>query len=310
MAEASGPCVSVIVTSYNQEQWLIQALDSVAAQTHRPLQLIVTDDGSSDSSVETIRSWLESSDLDRQLIASPRNMGLPAMLNQTIPHLAGEFVVVLNGDDWLDPDRIERQSAALQAADDRVGLVYCDMRVVDEAGTPTGDIYPPPEVQRVSGDALAAIIAGPLTGMPAVMFRRHLLDVIGPWDETLVADDFDFLLRAAASGHEFLHLPDALVNYRQSDNTLTKGRMNELAAGRFDALQRHLGATSGDIDDAIYTRLAGLACALHANGYDRRETNRRLRFVLRHAPSRRLVRAALEGHLGLRPRALARGRIR
>ena len=120
---ADRPRATVVVTTYNQEQWIEQALDSVAAQTEQRLQLIVTDDGSHDGSCERISNWIERNDCGGVLVASERNVGLPAVLNLALPLFEGEYVVVLNGDDWMDPERIERQAEFLDQADDAVGLV-------------------------------------------------------------------------------------------------------------------------------------------------------------------------------------------
>ncbi len=306
---ADRPRATVVVTSYNQEQWIEQALDSVAAQTEQRLQLIVTDDGSRDGSCERISNWIERSDCGGVLVASERNVGLPAVLNLALPLFEGEYVVVLNGDDWMDPERIERQAEFLDRAGADVGVAYCDLRVVDADGTATGETFPPPDVERREGNVLHHLIAHPLIGMPSVMVRREVFDVIGRWDESLVADDFDFLLRVAAAGFEFVYLAESLVNYRQYGSSLTGGRSAELVDSRFLALRKLMG-TSHEVDRLILRRMEGLVVALHGAGYDRRRTGAHMRYVLRRAPSRRLARAWAESRLGLRPGYLAGRRTR
>jgi glycosyltransferase involved in cell wall biosynthesis len=299
----------VVVTSYNQEQWIEQALDSVSAQTEQRLQLIVTDDGSQDGSCERISQWIERYDPGAVLVASEHNVGLPAVLNLALPLFEGEYVVVLNGDDWMDPDRIERQAEFLDRAGDDVSLAYCDLRVVDAEGTATGEMFPPPDVERREGNVLHHLIAHPMIGMPSVMVRREVFDVIGPWDEALVADDFDFLLRVAAAGFEFGYLAEQLVNYRQYGTSLTGGRSAELIESRFLALRKLVG-TSDEADRLILRRMEGLVVALHGVGYERRRTRAHIRFVLRRAPSRRLARIWVESRLGLRPGYLGSRRAR
>lgn len=301
---ARDPRVTVIVTSFNQAGLICQAVDSVAAQTERDLELIVTDDGSTDDSRGTIEAWLARHELSGTLIAADQNVGLPAMLNRALPMIRGDYIVVLNGDDWMEPDRLAVQAAALDSAPDEVGLVYSDLRVVDADGVPTGDIFPPPSVERREGDVLLHIIQHPMIGMPSVMFRRAVLDVIGPWDESLVADDFDFLLRVAAAGYQFRYVPAIIVNYRQVEASLTSSRGAELAEGRILALEKLFGRDR-ETDCAILGRVEGLAIALHGMGYDRRTTRRYLRFVLRHAPSRVAMRALVESLLGVRAGTLS-----
>lgn len=307
---ADAPRVTVIVTSYNQADLVGQALDSVAAQTESDLELVVTDDGSADDSQGTIEAWLAQHDVQGTLVAADRNVGLPAMLNRALPLIRGEYVVVLNGDDWMEPDRLAVQAAALDVAPDAVGLVYSDLRVVDADGVPTGDIFPPSSVERREGDVFLHIIQHPMIGMPSVMFRRAVLDRIGPWDESLVADDFDFLLRVAAAGYEFRYVPAVIVNYRQVEESLTSVRGAELAEGRIRALQKLLGRND-ETDRAVLERMEGLAVALHGMGFDRHATRGHLLAVARRSWSRRILRALIENSLripsgGLSPRRAGR----
>jgi glycosyltransferase involved in cell wall biosynthesis len=295
-----GARVTVVVTSYNQEHWIEQALDSVAEQTERSVQLIVTDDGSTDGSCERIQRWLAEHDVPGELVASEHNIGLPAMLNRALPLFRGQYVVVLNGDDWMAPDRLELQAAALDGAPAGVGLVYSDLRVVDADGVPTGEIYPDSSVERREGAVLRHIIAHPMVGMPSVMVRRDVFDRIGPWDERLIADDYDFLLRVAAAGFEFMYLPALIINYRQYGSSLTGGRAPALAEGRIQALRKLVGRDR-ETDRAIFRRMEGLVVSLHGGGYDRQRTRAHVRYVVRRAPSRRLVRVLVENQLGLRP---------
>lgn len=303
------PRVTVVVTCFNQERWIEQALDSVAAQTERDLQLIVTDDASTDGSRLTIERWLIRHDLVGELVAPASNVGLPAILNRAMPKFRGRYVVVLNGDDWMEPDRIARQADALDEAPPDVGLVYSELRVVDENGGPTGEIFPLPEVERPEGDVLHRMISDPMLGMPMVMFRRDVLGVIGPWDETLPADDYDFFLRLAIAGFEFVHLRQPLVNYRWYPESATGSRGQLLTEGRILALRKLLGRDT-EIDQAIVTRIRELVVALHSSGYSRSATIRHAWFTLRRQPSPRIARVLVESCLHLRPGALALRSIR
>jgi glycosyltransferase involved in cell wall biosynthesis len=299
------PTATVVVTCFNQEQWIEQALDSVARQTQRDIEVIVTDDGSTDGSRARIVQWLSRSDLRGELVASGRNVGLPAMLNRARPRWQGRYIVVLNGDDWMEPDRVASQSAVLDGAPPSVGLVYSDLCVVDVAGRATGDIIPPVSVERREGHVLLHIISQNMIGMGCVMFRRSLLDVIGGWDESLVADDFDFFLRVAAAGFEFRYLPVVAGSCRHYAGSMTGSRGEELVESAFAALRKLLGRDH-ETDRAILLRMQGQAMAMHALSYERRSTRRHLWFVMRRDPSRRVGRALVENYMRVRPGSLAR----
>lgn len=293
------PRITVIVTFYNQERWVEQALDSVMGQTEQNFQLLITDDGSIDGTRDRIEAWQAAHGKVGVVVGGRANRGLPSVLNEARPLIRGRYVVILNGDDWLEPNRFDDQALALDDLPNKVGLVYSDLRVVDESGAPTGDTFPPANMPRPEGNVFLDVIARTMIGMPCVMFRRSILDVIGPWDETLASDDFDFLLRMAGNGFEFSYLPKIVLNYRNYGGSLTGSRNARLADDRIAALLKWSGRDAVT-DRAILNRVQELALALHSLRYDSPTTRRRLRYVLRRAPSRRVVRAVIESHLGIR----------
>ena len=139
-------------------------------------------------------------------------------------------------------------------------------------------------------------------GMPVVMARTSVLDTIGPWNESLVADDFDFLMRAA-SHFRFAYLPRTLVSYRHLGSSLTNSRLPELAEGRIRSLVAFLGRDRS-LDDAILRRIEDQIAVLHGLRHDRTVTGRHIREHLRRRPTRRVIRFAIEHHLRLPPRSL------
>ena len=300
----SRPLATIVVTFFNQEMWVDQALDSVATQTVGDVQLVITDDGSTDGTRTRIRAWLDAHGLEADLVFPDHNLGLPAILNRALPLIRGRFVAVLNGDDWMERTRTADQVAALEAAPAAVGLVYSDLRVVDIDGVPTGEVFPPRSVPRDEGDVFVRLVSAPMIGMPCVMVRREVLEAIGPWDETLLADDFDFLLRVAAAGFHFRYLPVIILNYRQYGSSMTGADGGRLAEARFRSLRKFLGRAP-DADAAILTRMLGMVISLHGSGYDRRTTRRHLWFVMRRKPSLRLSRALAENVLHVRPGRLS-----
>ena len=198
--------------------------------------------------------------------------------------------------DWMDDDRIEVQAAALDNAPNDVGVSYCDMRVVDSNGAAL--VPQPPTLHGgAEGDVLQRMAESTFIGVPVVMARTSVLDTIGPWNESLVADDFDFLMRAA-SRCRFAYLPRSLVNYRHVGSSLTNSRLPELAEGRIRSLVAFLGRDRS-LDDAILRRIEDQIAVLHGLRHDRTVTGRHIREHLRRRPTRRVIRFAIEHHLRL-----------
>jgi glycosyltransferase involved in cell wall biosynthesis len=122
--------ISIVVTSFNHRAYLVDAIESVLAQTHPPHEIIVADDASSDGSQATIRDYERRYPALVRGVFQPQNVGIPANRNAALHSVTGNFVGILDGDDWFLPHKLERQVAALRA-DPEVKVAYSNFRIVD-----------------------------------------------------------------------------------------------------------------------------------------------------------------------------------
>ena len=114
----SKPLISVMIGVYNARPYLAEAIDSVFAQTYRPLELIVADDGSDDGSDEVARSYGQALTYIRQ-----DRQGNGAARNTAVAAAKGDFFAFLDADDRFVPDKLERQMAELEA-DPSLDIVF------------------------------------------------------------------------------------------------------------------------------------------------------------------------------------------
>ena len=126
--------ISIIITSYNKRDYLVEAVDSVIAQTLRPHEIIIADDGSGDGSRETIRSYMDRYPGWIRGIFQEQNVGIPKNRNAALRTVTGNYVGILDGDDLFLPSKLEKQVAALRANPD-AKVVYSNFRRVEEDGT-------------------------------------------------------------------------------------------------------------------------------------------------------------------------------
>ena len=98
------PLVSIVVPAFNVGRYLARCLDSLLAQTHRPLEIIVTDDGSSDDTAAVLRRYAHEHPEVHTVTQLHRGLG-PAR-NAALSVARGEFVAMVDADDWVDPDFI------------------------------------------------------------------------------------------------------------------------------------------------------------------------------------------------------------
>ncbi|MEI6331191.1 MAG: glycosyltransferase family A protein [Pseudanabaena sp. ELA645] len=122
------PLVSVIIPVYNREKFLAEAIDSVLAQTYRPIEIIVIDDGSTDKSGEIARSYAETKYIyqDNQGVSVARNIGVDAA--------QGEFLAFLDSDDMWLPNKLETQINYMLKHPE-VNITGTEMKNFMESGT-------------------------------------------------------------------------------------------------------------------------------------------------------------------------------
>jgi GT2 family glycosyltransferase len=293
-AVAGLPGVTVVMTCFNQGRWVEQALASVARQTLLPHQLIVADDASTDDSTARIERWLAANWPDATFVRHRTNTGLPAMLNEVVALADQELIVLAAADDEMRADRLEREARVLATASPEVALVYADMDLMDEAGVDLGMRYTDYGPMPVEGDAFAAMLRASVPASPTVMLRRAALVEAGPFDESLVFEDWDMWLRLSRQVH-FAFIPEPLVRYRRVHGSLSRSDAYRATFGEASirVLRKHIGVSPAT-DRIIAERLGCIALDLYRKGYAPASAARELRFaVCRHPTGRSCAGLAL-----------------
>ena len=190
----SGERVSVVVTSYNQKAYLVEAIESVLAQTRPAHELIVVDDASADGSQELIRAY-EARHPGRVIgLLQERNCGIPKTRTAGLKRCTGELLGVLDGDDRLLPGFVESQTRRLGQMRD-AGCVYGNLFFVDAEGR---RIRIRDERVQPEGEVLLHVAAGAM-GLPrSLLVRKAHLQDVGFLDERFPKfDGFVLTLRLA-----------------------------------------------------------------------------------------------------------------
>lgn len=195
----SEPLISVMIGVYNGAPYLAEAIRSVQAQTYRPYELIVVDDGSDDGSGAIAQSFDEV-----QYIYQPRG-GNGAARNRAVEAATGEFFAFLDADDRFLPDKLERQMAALQA-DGSIDMVFGHVRefVSPELGEEERRGIRPPAPEPL-----------PWTAPNLMLIRRPSFERVGGFSTTLrVGVTVDWFARASEAGLRSLVLPEVVLERR------------------------------------------------------------------------------------------------
>ena len=208
--------VTVVIPAYNAEAYLRQAIDSVLAQTHSDLELLVVDDGSTDGS----RELAESVDDRRVSVVSGPNRGPGFARNIGLRNAAGSFVAFLDADDYWLPEKLEKQLSVMRTHPTYLGIGAL-MRYESLDGKPlgiAGQVIGADDLQDISTARLM-----PFT-LSSALFSKSAIDALEGFDESLeVASDLDLITRLAAIG-EIACVPEVLGAYRVHDGSISARR--------------------------------------------------------------------------------------
>jgi glycosyltransferase involved in cell wall biosynthesis len=221
--ESAAPVVSVVVPAYNASATIERTLRSVMAQTYANLEIIVVDDGSNDGTAAIVERIAREE--PRIIFLRQPNAGVAAARNTGIARAQGEFIAPIDADDIWHPRKVEKQIAVMGGGGNRIGLVYCFSRLIDEH-----DIITPDHGRAgdARGDVLARLVLSNFVGnASSPLMRRACLQQIGGYDSSLRAqlaqgcEDFAVYL-AIAARWEFDLVPEYLIGYRTAGGSMSR----------------------------------------------------------------------------------------
>ena len=189
--------VTVITVAFNSAETISRTIDSITAQTYPRVEYIVVDGGSVDGTVEVLRS--REPDIDLWL--SERDRGISDAFNKGIALATGEFISLVNSDDWMDPDHLARAVACLQETG--ADFAFGNLMVHGAGDAPQYVIDGDPHYARRIRHSMPAL------SHPSVVCRREVYERHGLFDrEFRIAMDYEWLLRGYKSGVRGHYVPE------------------------------------------------------------------------------------------------------
>lgn len=211
--------VSVIVPVYNRPEMLRQAVASVLAQTWSDFEILIVDDGSTDSTPNVI-AQLEGS--DSRIRALHRANGGPGLARETGRQAArGDFIQYLDSDDLLMPRKLEWQVAALRERPES-GVAYGRTRYRDPAGKEIACTWKDPN--QIQETMFPSFLLNRWWETATPLYRRSVTDAAGPWTELRLEEDWEYDARIAALGVRLAFVDEVVAEHRDhEEERLSRG---------------------------------------------------------------------------------------
>ena len=233
----TGPLVTVVIPARDSATTISRAIESVLAQSYRPIEIIVVDDFSADNTRNVVESYAS---FNVRLLPLSSHKGVSVARNTGIEAANGDLIAFLDSDDeWLNT-KLEKQ-VALMTSDKRLSLVFCEANLFSSAGDNLGDIYHGRK-RAVGPDAWKALLAANFIATPAVLVRREDILSLGGFDPVLkIGEDQDMWIRLALRGH-LGYVPQCLVRVYERPGSLSSRAFQDQLDYTVPMIERHFAA--------------------------------------------------------------------
>jgi glycosyltransferase involved in cell wall biosynthesis len=228
--------ISVVMSVYNNADYLPAALDSILNQTFTNFRFLIVDDGSTDESLRILQAYA-AQDARIQLIerCNPQeNWGVARSLNQLLSYADGEFIARMDADDISLPDRFAKQVEFLRQHPEVV-CVGGALNWIDDKGRFVGHCAMPEQDEEIQ-----TLLVGGISMLhhPCTLLRRQPVMQIGGYNESMIASsDLDLWLRLGELG-KLANLPDTLLLYRLHAQSITNARQARQRDDAYAACKR------------------------------------------------------------------------
>jgi glycosyltransferase involved in cell wall biosynthesis len=298
---STNPLVSICVVTYNQKHLIRETLDSALAQDYENIEVVVSDDGSTDGTVEVIEEYAKAAREKVVALVGGPNLGITGNCNRGLSACRGKYIAFLGGDDILSPQKIRLQVEYMESHPD-CSVSYHDMEIFDSDTGRTIKLFS--QVSRpVTGGLREVIRFGTVNCASASMYRVADIPSAG-FDASLpVVSDWYFTIQTLAIGGRFAYIPQVLGRYRKHLANVSNSNSPFRMQGFLDILQtcskciryypEHVSSTLSRLS-AVMRESRGLQDGIHYGEYMRASLRLRisaksmLGLLVYYATSRRI----------------------
>ncbi len=205
------PKVTVLMSVYNGEKYLQEAIDSILGQTFKDFEFLIINDGSTDKTAEILESY---NDPRIRIINNEKNIGLTKSLNKGLKLARGKYIARQDADDISLPERLKTQMLAMEKGRQN-GVIGCDVIIIDEDGNEIKKVMIPRINLNNYLKKKNCLAHGSL-----FISKKTLQDVGNYNDEMFFAQDYDLLLRISTK-YDISFAGDFLYKLRRNKDSIS-----------------------------------------------------------------------------------------
>ena len=236
--EKENPLVSIIVITYNSARFVLETLESAKAQTYSNIELIVSDDASTDDTVEICRRWMGENKhrfARVELVTSGLNTGISANCNRGLKIAKGEWLKFVAGDDMLLEDFVS-ENVEYAANNNEAKIIFSDVTLVNKDGSEIGvRVHNRRYMQLPAHQQNIKLLTGLfLLHASSSFINSNVLEMLGGFDERYeMLEDFPLWLKATAADIKLSCTRKRLVKYRLHVHSVTQSGSGRPANDRY-----------------------------------------------------------------------------
>lgn len=219
--------LAIVLITYNQEEFIREALDGIRLQTRQPNEVVIADDGSPDNTAEIIKAYVKEYGLEERwrLLMSPYNRGINENLQNAIDHTTSDIILPIAGDDVALKNRVETVGRIFSENLNTFHIVT-SAYIIDETGKNIGVVN---HNNKIFNNPLAAIKNGlPNTSSCGLAFRREIIDIFGKLPLDIPNEDGQLLFRGIIYGGLFAS-SEKTIKYRIHNKSASSWLRNFLS---------------------------------------------------------------------------------
>lgn len=223
------PHVSIVVTSFNQGPYVEEALRSCFAQRYPLMEVFCLDNGSTDHTSEVMQAYVQRfPEHPLHFHRFRENRGICTAFNWALVRAKGKYIIDLAADDRLIPDSLASRISFFESCPDGTVLTHSNGYHMDEAGNRLDTFHSrKTEEQMPQGRILKEVMTGYWINTPSMIYNTAVLKELGGFDERLLFEDTDIVLRLAAHGLVY-YQPIAAIEKRKVQSSLSQKYEAEL----------------------------------------------------------------------------------